>query len=171
MSRFSLRTPSVSDVESIAQVHLQGWVETYREQLPDEFFGEAALDHRRRMWAWMLGEGASADRTVAVAEVEGQVVGFGSAGPPTEENEPAPARRQLYALYVLAEHHGSGAGQALLDAVIGTDDAFLWVAKINPRARRFYERNGFRADGVEKPDDRVPTFWEVRMTRGGSATG
>jgi ribosomal protein S18 acetylase RimI-like enzyme len=28
---------------------------------------------------------------------------------------------------------------------------FLWVLRDNTRARRFYERYGFHADGVEEP--------------------
>ena len=54
-------------------------------------------------------------------------------------------RRQLYAIYVLAEHYGSGAGQALLDAAIGGAAASLWILEDNPRARAFYVRNGVRA--------------------------
>ena len=53
----------------------------------------------------------------------------------------------------------------MLDAVLGSASASLWVAARNPRAHRFYERNGFRFDGVEKADERVPTFLERRMVR------
>ena len=38
----------------------------------------------------------------------------------------------------------------LVDAGIGNEPASLWCATANPRARTFYERNGFRADGVIK---------------------
>ena len=55
---------------------------------------------------------------------------------------------------MLAEHYGSGAGQALLDAAIGRSAASLWILQDNPRARAFYERNGFRSDGSVKDDDR-----------------
>ena len=68
-------------------------------------------------------------------------------------------------LYVLAEHHGSGAGQALLEAVIGDNPAFLWVAKDNPRARRFYERNRFTTDGAEAVYIQATGFMIVRMVR------
>ena len=68
-------------------------------------------------------------------------------------------------LYVLREHHGSGAGQALLDAVLGEEPAQLWVAEANPRAIRFYERNGFRADGATLTDPAVEDLREIRMVR------
>ena len=38
------------------------------------------------------------------------------------------------------------------------DEATLWVLEENPRARRFYERAGWRTDGERKADER----WGVR---------
>lgn len=68
-------------------------------------------------------------------------------------------------MYVLREHHGGGAGQALLDAALGAEPAQLWVAAANARAIRFYERNGFRADGTETVDPRLSDLRELRMVR------
>ncbi|MGY6497047.1 MAG: N-acetyltransferase family protein [Microcella sp.] len=163
----TVRTATGHDADLIARVHLATWIETYRSQLPDQFFGEAALEHRRRMWTWMLGEGASPTQRIAVAERDGEIVGFASSGPPLDDTDRATgASTQLYTLYVLAAHHGTGVGQRLLDAVIDPDaSVVLWVAKRNPRAQSFYRRNRFRFDGVVKPDERVPSFLEARMVR------
>lgn len=68
-------------------------------------------------------------------------------------------------LYLLVDVHGGGAGQALLDAAIGTEPAQLWVATDNPRARRFYARNGFVADGTEIVDIGHGDLAELRMVR------
>lgn len=68
-------------------------------------------------------------------------------------------------LYVEQASHGSGAGQALLDAVLPRHPAFLWVARDNPRARAFYRRNGFQADGTELIDIPVPRLTSVQMVR------
>src|SRR4029450_3976228 len=60
---------------------------------------------------------------------------------------------ELAALYVVPGAWGSGAARMLLDAVLtamrvrGAEDAFLWVGEANARARRFYEREGWAADG------------------------
>lgn len=52
-------------------------------------------------------------------------------------------------LYVVPGAQGTGLAQAMLDAALpGRRDAFLWVFADNPRAIRFYERNGFVADGL-----------------------
>jgi len=156
--QFSLREPRLDDVEQLAHVHVQAWRETYADQLPDDFFGARALEFRRGLWKRMVDDPAPGSRTV-VAELHGEVVGFASAGTPVSPEQPAPADRELFMIYLLEVHHGCGAAQAMLEPV------FLWVASVNPRAHAFYERNGFRFDGFEKPDDRVPTFLERRMVR------
>ena len=161
---FELREPRLDDVERLAHVHVQAWRETYAAQLPDEFFGDRALEFRRALWRRMIDEPAPGSHTV-VAELSGEIVGFASAGMPIAPEKPDPADRELFMIYLLEAHHGCGAAQAMLDVVIGAEPAFLWVAADNPRAQAFYERNGFRADGLEKPDDRVPTFLERRMVR------
>jgi len=82
-------------------------------------------------------------------------------GPTTEED--GSSSFQLYVLYLLAAEHGSGAGTALLDAVIEpTDSAVLWVADPNPRAQAFYRKHGFRADGTVQVEDGVR---EIHMAR------
>ena len=60
----------------------------------------------------------------------------------------------IFALYVLPEYWGTGVGQKLMEAGLTKLSAYpkiaLWVLKGNARAIRFYEKNGFRADGEEK---------------------
>ena len=59
----------------------------------------------------------------------------------------------MYAIYVLPEAWGSGAGTSLMAAFKdwlaqeGYTTAMLWVLADNPRARRFYEREGWQVDG------------------------
>jgi predicted GNAT family N-acyltransferase len=73
-------------------------------------------------------------------------------------------RRQLYVLYVYAADHGTGAGPALLAAVVVPEEsAALWVADPNPRAQAFYRKHGFVADGAAQVEDGVR---EIRMVRG-----
>lgn len=60
---------------------------------------------------------------------------------------------------MLADHHGSGVGQALLDAAIGDAPAYLWRAADNARAAAFSARNGFVLDGTRT----VQTFGTERI--------
>ena len=75
-------------------------------------------------------------------------LGYGNGG------EDAPDTGVIFALYVLPEFWGTGVGQRLFDAGLTYLSAYpkivLWVLKGNARAIRFYEKNGFCADGEEK---------------------
>ena len=98
------------------------------------------------------------------ALVDGEIVGFVGSGPARDENPPR--ERELYFIYLLDAYHGTGIGQKLFDAACGDRPGYLWVAKDNPRAHRFYARNGFIADGAEQ---HVPflgeEIHEVRLVR------
>jgi ribosomal protein S18 acetylase RimI-like enzyme len=161
---FLLRAPRKADIDALARVHVAAWRETYAGQLPDEFFDDRALEFRKGIWERMLTD-PSPGLTTVLADREGEVIGFAAAGAPASPELPPPATREVFMIYLLAAHHGCGAGQAMLDAVVGDAAAFLWVAADNPRAHAFYVRNGFRFDGVEKADSRVPSFVERRMVR------
>lgn len=67
-------------------------------------------------------------------------------------------------LYVLAEHHGSGAGAGLLDAVVRRASRPTCGSPTpTPGAQALYRKHGFVPDGVTQVDDGVP---EIRMVRG-----
>ncbi len=159
---FVIRQPTPADVPGLVRVHVETWRASYSELLPAGFFTEEFTAARTRMWTSITGA-PRADRHVRVAEREGVVVGFALAGLPEDAASPRPL--QLYSIYLDPDQHGSGVGQALLDAVLGDSPAVLWVAERNPRARAFYERNGFRLDGERHIDAATPDLVEVRMVR------
>jgi|SRR5436190_9032774 len=89
-----------------------------------------------------------------LAFVENVPVGFAKAKKYSlNEQIESIAQMELQKIYVLSYYHGSGAGQALLQAVIDLANKvqpdFLWLDTHvdNEKAIRFYERNGFRKGG------------------------
>lgn len=146
----------------MARVLVQSWQETYRGLMPDHVLDDPGfIAARERFWTAALVDERYSANTVAVAERDGAIIGVAMAGPP-ETPEPG-WDLHLYVLYILASAHGSGAGKALLDAVVGPDrSTALWVADPNPRAQAFYEKHGFIADGAVQVDGGVK---ELRMVR------
>ena len=144
----------------MARVHVDSWRQTYRGLMSDAVLDDPGLlEARERFWAGALTDERYSANRVAVAEIDGGVIGIAMSGPVRE----ADARRQLYVLYVDAAHHGSGAGSALLDAVLDPqEDSVLWVADPNPRAQAFYRKHGFVPDGHSKAGTDVR---EVRWVR------
>jgi GNAT superfamily N-acetyltransferase len=162
VSSLIVRPARVQDVGQMARVHVQCWQETYRGLMPDAVLDDPGLPAaRERMWTAALTDERYRHNRVAVAERDDELVGVAMSGP---AGDVMPARmRQLYVLYVLAAHHGTGAGRALLEAVTDSvEPTVLWVADPNPRAQAFYRKHGFIADGTTKFEDGVR---EIRMVR------
>ena len=126
--------------------------------------GDAAALVRLHVASWQdtATEGSEAEGATAALD-PARIIGFAVSAEAAEDSALRP--RELNMLYVEQASHGSGAGQALLDAVLPRRPAFLWVARDNPRARAFYRRNGFQADGTELIDIPVPRLTSVRMVR------
>lgn len=159
---FTVRRATVDDAGALGAVHVQAWRETYAHLLSPELLASVSAEQRAKQWRGILS--GSTDHKQFVAELDGEVIGFSASGPGRDVVPPAEV--QLYTIYLLAAHHGSGAGQALLDAAIGDEPAYLWVASDIPRAHAFYRRNRFRPDGETLTDFlHGEPLRQVRMVR------
>ncbi|MFC7787401.1 N-acetyltransferase family protein [Microbacterium sp. MAHUQ-60] len=151
------------DAEALGRVHAQCWHETY-----DHLISKAALERispRRMAELWTNWARQGEDFRMSAALVDGEIVGFVGSGPARDKD--APSLRELYFIYLLGEYHGTGIGQRLFDAAVYADETcYLWVAEDNPRAHRFYLRNGFALDGASHTEPFLgETLTEVRFVR------
>lgn len=136
-----VRRATAEDAEAAARVHAASSEAAYRGLLT---LGGISLERRVAMWRVLVEDRAA---HAFVAESGGRIVGVMNAGP-ARDDEPV---GELRILYVLPEWWGSRAGQLLLErahALLAADhdEAILTVLAANPRARRFYERNGWRLE-------------------------
>ena len=147
----------------MARVNVRCWQETYRGLMSDAVLDAPGfLAARERFWTAALADERYRANRVAVAGREGELVGIAMSGPPLDAG--AAWARQLYVLYVYSADHGTGAGPALLEAVIAPGESVaLWVADPNPPAQAFYRKHGFLADGTVQVEGGVR---EIRMIRG-----
>lgn len=143
-----VRAAVASDADDMGRVHVSSWRAGYRGLMPDGVLDR--LDPVARAdWHRQNLDPLPAGTQAFVAEVNGRVVGFIRVG---EERDGDSA--EVYAIYVDPAHWGTGAGRALLDAGVtwltgdGPRPVRLWTLDGNERARRFYERCGFVADGA-----------------------
>lgn len=142
-----IRRATVDDAPSIADVHVRTWQGAYAHVFGAERLAGIDASRRRAGWERNLAAGEYA----FVAEEDGHIVAFVSVGAGELEGV-----GELFAIYALPEAWGSGAGSALMRVAIktlrelGYREAVLWVLADNPRARRFYEREGWMLDGGTK---------------------
>ena len=155
-----VRPAVVDDADAIASVQVRAWQVAYRGHMPDEYLDAMSIPDRQAGWRAGIAEGAT-DRAVIVIEdpQDGHVCGFSVVGDPRNEGPNAPGEGELYAINLEPEAWGRGLGVPLIDGAIdalrarGATSAYLWVVEGNARARRFYEREGWTADGGVKADD------------------
>lgn len=156
-STWTVRRASLTDATGVAVVHVEAWREAYAGIVPQQVLDSLSIDQRRALWQRLLGPEsatAAAGTSVWVAEDSGAIVGFSNSVPARDAD--ATGLGELGAIYVRASHWGRGVGRALHDEAVGTlrgngfPAALLWVLAENPRARRFYERQGWRTDGKAK---------------------
>ena len=164
---YLVREPRPEDVEGFAALHARVWQETYRGIMDDEVVDGLSVDDFRPRWyavtrAYAEGTVPDDGRAIRVALLAGEPAAFLMVGPGMDEDAPAP--RQVWSLNVAPEHQGTGLAQRLLDETLGRGPAYLWVARGNRRAIRFYERNGFALDGTQSGQQHDGVV-EVRMVR------
>ncbi len=140
----TVRKAELSDASAVASVHVRSWQAAYRGVIPDSVLDSLSVEARTSLWEHHIPSGR-----VWVALAGSEVVGFASAGPSRESD----ASSELYAIYLLPSAWSTGLGMSLATAALeDLTDVIVWVLEDNPRARRFYERLGFRADGVTRQE-------------------
>ncbi|WP_034271852.1 GNAT family N-acetyltransferase [Actinospica robiniae] len=151
----SIREPLPSDAADLGRAHAAAWQITYKGVIPDEVLETYTPERRTRMWERVIARPREAREHIAVAEIDGAVVGFAWTSACRDEGSPD-SLGELQAINVAPSHLGTGVGLALIEsahralAEAGFADSVLWVLPDNARARRFYELCGWRADGVER---------------------
>jgi ribosomal protein S18 acetylase RimI-like enzyme len=147
----------------VAEIWQVGWKDGHLGNVPDELVAARDTDSFRTRASDHV-----ADTTVAVAG--GEIAGFVMV-----------IADEVQQVYVAGHHRGTGVADALLTdaeqqiAAAGHPSAWLAVVTGNTRARRFYERRGWRddgpfdyaADGASGPI-RVPCHRYVKTVKGAS---
>ncbi|MFF1409572.1 GNAT family N-acetyltransferase [Streptomyces sp. NPDC058289] len=170
-----VREMTESDIDAVAAVRVGAWRHAYAGLMPQSYLdglSVAAYAEQRRA---AFADPAGAVTNLVADGPDGAVLGWAAFGPATTTGPEgtAPDEGELYALYARPDAMGTGVGRALMTEVLRRAPypaVRLWVIEGNARARRFYERAGFRPDGgvlVEYADGSpVP---ELRYRRAAAA--
>jgi GNAT superfamily N-acetyltransferase len=184
-----IRPAGPSDGPPIARVRAETWRVAYAGVIPADRLAElTAPEAVARDGVWRAGRPMDG---VLVAEADGPddpdepgaqadgdaLIGFAAFGPERDEDyQPGqplrePPDHHRAELYVLPGRWSTGTGRALMDGVLslttqaGYTDISLWVLEANIRARRFYEKAGFRLTGESGVLRGLPGVSQVRYRR------
>jgi ribosomal protein S18 acetylase RimI-like enzyme len=148
--KIALRAASIEDAAVIAELFQRSFVDTfghlYRAEDLREFLAAKTTD-------CFAAEIADDRFEFVVAEDSGEIAGYVKLGPPQLPVDTPPDTIELCQLYVLKAWHGSGVAAELMRRALaiirrrGARHVQLSVYVDNHRARRFYERYGFRPVG------------------------
>jgi GNAT superfamily N-acetyltransferase len=153
-----IREARPDEAEALAAIQRDASVAAYQHIFPAELYPyptEAVVER----WQESLDD---REVTVLVAEEDGVAVAV--AGSRAE---------WLDGLYVLPDRWSRGVGRALHDEVLerqraaGAKACHLWVLEQNDRARRWYERLGWRENGrtrvVPFPPNPIDVGYSIRL--------
>jgi GNAT superfamily N-acetyltransferase len=167
-----IRPAVLGDEPGIARVHVASWRDAYAGHMPAEFLAGLDVGQRTEAWRQRLPAARRSRGDILVAVSGTDIVGFVHYGPARDEDADPGRTGEIGAIYLRPESIGQGMGRLLMDAAVaglaglGYADATLWVLDGNARARRFYERAGWAADGAVMTDDsRGFAIREVRYRR------
>ena len=144
----TLRDATLSDLALINDIHVRSRRATYRGQVSDDYLdvtmpAASLADWQAKLPLLLAGAGH-----VAIAEADGEPVGFVCAHAPD-----AAGSVYINNLHALPERKGLGVGTALLDAAAhwaranGARAMHLKVLETNTPAIGFYESRGWRCSG------------------------
>jgi GNAT superfamily N-acetyltransferase len=141
----AIRTAEPDDFPRVAAVHYGVWRRSWAGILTDPLLDILGPPERwaNEIYPKNLSRPGWA---MWIAEFEGHTIGVMIFGP--DESEPEAIL--IDALYVMDGLQRHGLGGRMLDTLLHahpSGDVVLWCAEKNTKARTFYEKKGFHADG------------------------
>lgn len=154
MPGISIRQASVADATPLTELAFTTFWDAFAghpKNAPDDLdaYMQKAFDVRQ-----VASELADPKSVFLLADLDGELAGYSKLVIDyIEPGVTAERPIELNRLYSRQEHLGKGVGQALMEECLerarseDRDVMWLGVWEYNPRAQRFYEKNGFRIVG------------------------
>lgn len=150
----SLRLATKEDAATLASLGSRTFTDTFGHLYDPDDLDLFLKSHAEEHWAAELCDPEFAVLLVEVPGKSGaEAVGYAKVGPPHLPFEPRGTAVELRQFYLVKAWQGHGLADEMMAWVIdqaeqrGGDDLYLSVFVDNHRARRFYERWGFVAEG------------------------
>ena len=147
----TFRMAGTDDAPALSKLGAETFTETFGHLYDPSDLATFLLNHDEANWRQELADPEFA--VLLAIDEQGNEVGYAKVGPPHLPFEPRGVGVELRQFYLLAPFHGQGLADQMMQWVIdeaekrGGDHLYLSVFTENHKARRFYERWGFVAEG------------------------
>lgn len=157
-----IRNKKESDIESLAKVHYESWITTYKGIVPDSYLDSLSLES-------YIKKHHMFNAPCIVAEVDGKVVGFLMYSKDKDEDT-SDKCGEIMVIYLLQEYQHNGIGTLLMNEAEKRmksefDQLSLWVLEDNIPTVKFYEKMGFEKDGKYELEELGNVLRETRMIK------
>ena len=160
--KFEIRLATLDDAKYCADIHAESWLFAYSDIVSKEI-----IDNYNAKWPFiwnkMLTNNKDSHYVILVNDV---IIGFLTISIP-RDNDLEETYYEIVGLYLSPKYIGLGLGKQSMDwmkkeiSSRGYYNISLWVLEENCRARRFYEKAGFKPDVKTKKSGLADTL-EVR---------
>ncbi len=146
----AFRPAGADDAPALSRLGAETFTETFGHLYQPADLAAFLVSHGEEEWRKEL---ADPEFAVLIVEADGEAIGYAKVGPPHLPFEPRGTAVELRQFYLLEPWQGRGLADRMMQWVIdeaerrGGDDLYLSVFVDNHRARKFYERWGFVAEG------------------------
>lgn len=157
-----IRDKKSSDIESLAEVHYRSWISAYEGMIPDEYLEKLTLDD-------YIERHHKFNAPCLVAEVDDSIVGFLMYSK-DKDSDVGNYCGEIMVIYLLKEFQNKGVGSKLMEEAEQRmrgdfEQLSVWVFEDNKQAIKFYERFGFKADGIYEISNLGKEMKEIRMIK------
>lgn len=151
---YEIRRAKIGDEATLAHIQTESWKTAFQHILTPEALEETTqVDRATVMYRRILEQNYGNGYLLSI-DGKGHCIAWWGAS----RSEDMPGYAELICIHSLPDNRGKGFGSKMMDAVLqdvaaaGYKKIMLWVFEKNTRARQFYERHGFSANGKVKPD-------------------
>lgn len=150
--KISIRLAMPEDAEYCADIHAKSWSFAYNGILSTEIINVQNF-RRPMMWTKLLANNTDSHYVITYNNT---IIGFFTIAIP-RDNDLKESSYEIVGLYLTPDYVGAGYGHQAMEWIKteiqcrGYNKICLWVLEDNNRARRFYEKSGFRTDGKIRP--------------------
>lgn len=152
MPTIQIRTAVPGDEQAVSRIQIESWraafADILTEQTLEEHLKEDAIE---QMYHHVLAD-ERFHGLLLTLDGQPHAMAFWSAA----RGEQTPGLAELICIHSLNENWGKGYGSQLMERALaemkdaGYREVLLWVFEQNLRARRFYEKHGFRLSGQQQ---------------------